>query len=234
MAFEEKEESKDEFNAAAGQIFQLKNLTAGQLMTPLAKVQMVPSHCTLTEARHLLSVHYAPMLPIYHRFAHNIVAIVYLRDLIRLDEAKRVIDASHSPWFVTRDTSILQLLQQFRRNNQSIAVILDPSGQAAGILTLNQILAGIFGQRQEDPSEGISSQYIDRTLPAEMSVSEFNKQFDAKLPEGKGDTLSDFLLMEFGYLPVKGESILIQDLEFTVDDLTLLGIKTVSVHSAQD
>jgi CBS domain containing-hemolysin-like protein len=234
MAFEEQEEGEDEFNAAVSQIFQLKNLTAGQLMIPLSKVQMAPSHATLAEVRHLLSVHYAPMIPIYHRFPHNIVAIAYLRNLLRLEETKKVIDAARSPWFVTRDTSILQLLQQFRRNNQNIAVILDPSGQATGILTLDQILAEIFGEETEAPVIEEATHYIERTLSGEMSVAEFNQQFDAELPVGSGDTLSDLILSELGHLPVKDEVVRIADFEFTIDEPTLLGIKTLSVRSVQD
>jgi CBS domain containing-hemolysin-like protein len=234
MAFEEQEEGKDEFNAAVGQIFQLKNLNAGQLMIPLEKVQMVPSHASLAEVRHLLSVHYAPMIPIYHRTPHNIVAIAHLRDLLRLEDTKRIIDSARSPWFVTRDTSILQLLQQFRRNNQSIAVILDPSGEAAGILTLDQILAEIFGEEAQISSQEEMGHYIQRTLSGDMSVSEFNQQFEANLPEGRGDTLSELIQRELGHLPVKDEVIRIMDLEFTINEPTLLGIKTLSVRSVQE
>lgn len=234
MAFEEKEAGSDEFDASVSQIFQLKNLTAGQLMIPLSKVQMAPSSATLAEVRHILSVHYAPMIPIYHRYPHNIVAIATLRDLLRLEPHKKVIDSARSPWFVTRDTSILQLLQQFRRNNQSVAVILDPSGQAAGILTLDQILAEIFGEESQSAINEETSHYIERTLSGEMSVSEFNKQFEAGLPEGEGDTLNDLILSELDHLPVKGESVRIGELEFTIDEPTLRGIKTLSVRSIQE
>lgn len=233
MAFEEREEGEDEFNDAVSQIFQLKNLTAGQLMLPLDEVEMVPSHSTLAEVRRLLSVHYVPMIPIYHRYPHNIVAITQLRDLLRLEENKRVIDSARSPWFVTRDTSILQLLQQFRRNNQSIAVILEPSGQACGLLTLDQILAEIFGEETGQVAEEVHH-YIERTLSGEMSVAEFNKQFETDLPEGEGDTLSDFILAHLGHLPVKDESIRIGEFEFTVDEPTLRGIKTLSVRTVQE
>ncbi len=235
MAFEEREEGQDEFNAAVSHIFQLKNLTAGQLMIPLAKVQMVPSHCTLEEARHLLSVHYAPMIPIYHRIPQNIVAVANTRDLLKMEENRKVIDVARSPWFVTRDTSALQLLQQFRRNNQNLAVILDFSGQACGLLTLDQILAVIFGEekRLSAPSEEVSL-YIDRTLSGDMSVLEFNRQFEADLPREEGDTLSDLILARLGHLPVKDESIRIGDLEFTVEEPTLRGVKTFSVRSISE
>jgi len=234
MAFEEQEEGKDEFNAAVSQIFQLKNLTAGQLMIPLPKVQMVPSDATVVEVRHLLSVQFAPMIPIYHRFPHNVVAMAVLRDLLPLEEHRKVLDSARSPWFVTRDTSILQLLQQFRRNNQSIAVILDASGQACGILTLDQILAEIFGEEEEISTVEELPPYVERTLSGDMSVAEFNKQFEAELPAKEGDTLSDLIIESLGHLPVKDEEIRIGDYEFTIDEPTLRGIKTLSVRSVHD
>ncbi|MBX7065990.1 MAG: hemolysin family protein [Parachlamydiales bacterium] len=234
MAFEEKEAGTDEFNAAVSRIFNLKNLIAGQLMIPISDVQMAPSQATLADVRHLLSVHYTPIIPIYHRYTHNIVGIVTLRDLLPLEEKKRVIDAARSPWFVTRDTSILQLLQQFKRNNQSTAVILEPTGQAAGILNLDQILAQIFGEESRASSQEEAGHYIQRTLSGEMSVSEFNTQFDSSLPEGEGDTLNDLILSHLDHLPVKGESVRIGDLEFTVEEPTLRGIKTLSVRSIHE
>lgn len=235
MEFEEHDSGEDEFNAPVSRVFKLKNFTASQLMIPLKDVQMVPSHSTLADVRHLLSVNYVPLVPIYHRNPHNIVAILHLRDLLRLEESKKVIDSSHSPWFVTRDTSALQLLQQFRRNNQSLAVILEPSGQASGVITLDQILAEIFGEETHtlSPSEPLSN-YIERTLSGEMSVAEFNQQFEADLPVGEGDTLSDLILSQLGHLPVKDESIRIGDLEFTIDEPTLLGVKTLSVRSIHE
>lgn len=234
MAFEENETGSDEFDAAVGQIFLLKNLSAGQLMIPLSKVQMAASSATLADVRHILSVHYAPMIPIYHRYTHNIVAIATLRDLLRMDEHKRVIDSARSPWFVTRDTSILQLLQQFRRNNQSTAVILEPTGEAAGILMLDQILSEIFGEESQSLILEETTHYIERTLSGEMSVSEFNQQFQANLPEGKGDTLGDLILSELDHLPVKDESVRIEGFEFTIEEPTLRGIKTLSVRSIQE
>lgn len=234
VAFEEKERASDEFNAAVSRIFQLKNFTAGQVMTPLSEIQMASSLASLEEVRHILSVHYTPMILIYHRSHQNVVGIAGLRDLHKLGEHQKVIDSAKSPWFVTRDTSILGLLQQFRRNNQSVAVILDPSGLAIGVLTLDQILAQIFGEEPHDPIFEEATHYIQRTLSGEMSVSEFNQQFGVKLSEGSGDTLSELILSKLDHLPVKDESVRINDLEFTIDEPTLRGIKTLSVRSIQE
>jgi CBS domain containing-hemolysin-like protein len=229
MAFEEKEGSQDEFNEAVGQIFQLRNFKAGQLMLPLSKVQMVPSTAQLSEVRHTLSVHYTPLLPIYHKTPQNIVGVVQLKDLIFLEEGKKILEVAHSPWFVTGETHVLQLLQQFRRNNQSLAVILDSMGQAIGILTLDQILSQIFGEELLQDKDQVTH-FIDRTLSGEMSVAEFNEKFEADLPD-EGQTLSELLLAQLGHPPARGESIAIGDLEFTIETPTLRGIKTFSVKN---
>ncbi|MES2274194.1 MAG: transporter associated domain-containing protein, partial [Chlamydiota bacterium] len=234
MAFQDREEGEDEFNAILNRIFQLKNLTASQLMMPLSKVQMIPLATTLGEMRTAALENYSPMIPIYHRSPHNIVAIAHLRDLLRMDDKRRVFEQARSPWFVTRDTSVLQILEQFRRNNQSVAVILDSSGQACGILTLDLILEGIFGE-EESVIDGPQIQtplYVERTLPGEMPIQEFNQQFEAQLPHGEDQTtLSDLIISQLDHPPIKGETVQIDLFEFTVEEPTLRGVKTLSVRS---
>lgn len=227
LAFEER---KDEFNEAVGQIFNLKNLIAGELMTPLDQMKVASSNLTIAELKKM--PYFDAEIPIFHRFTRNIVGIVYLRDLLAMADNKTVMDAAKSPWFVTRDTAILHLLQQFRRNNQRIAVILDPSGQACGLLTLDQILAAIFGEEERgEERAGKLGYYVERTLSAEMSVREFNQKFHASLPQHHGDTLSDLLLAHLDHLPVKDEVVRVGEFEFMIDEPSLMGIKIVSVKS---
>jgi CBS domain containing-hemolysin-like protein len=235
MAFEEREEGEDELNALVSQIFQMKSRTAGQIMTSLEKVAMVSSSATLAEVRHLLSVRFVPFLPICHRHPHNIVAVLHIRDLLRLKgEGERVLEAARSPWFVTREASALEILNQFRRNNQSVAVILDMTGQACGLLTLDQIVSQIFGEEaKEEPGEE-RPLYIERTLSGEMLASEFNRQFQADLPHEPEDTLSDLIAKDLEHHPTRGEIVKIGSFSFTVIEPTLTGVKTLSVQSLQE
>lgn len=235
MAFEEKGEGEDEFSNVVGHIFQLKTRTAKELMTPLSQVQMVSSFHTLAEVRHHLSVHYEPFVPIYHRTSSNIVAMAHLSDLLRCAEHKRVIESARSPWFVTTSSSILDILDQFRRNNQIVAVILDSFGQAVGLLTLDQILSQIFGK--EEDSEGATeppSLHIERTLLGEMKIEEFNQQFQAKLKCSEEETLSDLICKELDHPPAKGETVRIEPFVFTILEPSLRGVKLLSVQSVQE
>jgi CBS domain containing-hemolysin-like protein len=232
MAFEEKEASEDEFNFIVGQIFQLKNRTALQFMTPLSHVQLVSTAATLAETRHVLSISFSPFVPIYHRTHRNIVAMAHLSDLLKAEEDKKILECARSPWFVAQTTSILEIIEQFRRNNQIVAVILDSSGQAAGLLTLDQILSQIFGEGA--PLQTRAKLYVERTLSGEMFVEEFNVQFQAQLPFESGETLSDRITRELGAAPAKGEEVRIGAFIFTVLEPTLRGVKIISVHSLQE
>jgi putative hemolysin len=215
--------------------FQLKNMTAGELMVPLQEVQMIPSHATVAEMRHLLSIQYSPFIPVFHRSPQNIVSVAYIRDFLRTDDTKRILETARSPWFVTKNTPILKLMQQFRRNNQSLAIILDGTGEALGVLTLDQILEEIFGEEAARPIDMDEPQhYIQRTLSGDMSVAEFKIQFDAEIEEAKGSTLSDLIQAELDHPPVKGESVRMGDFEFTVEEITLRGVKTLTVRSVQE
>lgn len=235
MAFEEKEEGEDGFNQLAARIFQLKSKSAGEIMIPLERVQMVPSTATLAEVRHILSIHYTPLVPIYHRYPHNVVAIARLRDLLKMEEDRRILEHAHSPWFVSQNTSILDILEQFRRNNQSAAVILDASGQTIGILTLDDIVTQIFGKEAQSFSlERPTLLHVERTLSADMEALQFNTEFHADLKANPGETLNDLILKAVDHLPAKGESVRLDAYVFTVLEPSMRGAKLISVRTFQE
>jgi len=146
-----------------------------------------------------------------------------------------VVDHARSPWFVTQSTSILDILEQFRRNNQGAAIALDPSGQASGILSLDEIMAQIFGPETEQPSlTEAPDLYVARTLPGDMAVAQFNREFQAELSHGEGETLSDLILQSLDHLPAKGETARVGSFLFTVVEPSMRGVRILSVHTLQE
>jgi putative hemolysin len=231
------ESDPEEFQKLVSNIFTLKTKTAKGLMTPLKQVQQLDANATIFEMRKTLLAGYTPYLPLYQRDPRNIVAIAYPRDLLRLPLTKRVRDHARAPWFITESISILQILKQFRRNNKSIAVVLNETGHATGILTLDSIIDEIFGRADQwDSFQGVEpfvhEVVIERTFSADTLIAEFNEKFHAHLKFEKDiETLGDLMAHTLGHLPAKGESVVIDEFEFTVEEATLLGAKTISVHS---
>jgi CBS domain containing-hemolysin-like protein len=211
-------------------------MTAKELMQPLKMAQLVPSFCTVGEMRSLLTSHYSPYLPIYHKNPENIVAIAYPRDLLRLVENKRIRDYARPPWFITETDSVMNILKQFRRNNQSIAVVLNQAGLATGILTLDEIIDEIFGQTDtwmsfEEVVPRAHHIVVDRTFPGETKVVDFNTAYQVNLDAQGMETIADLVTHLLGHPPVAGESVRIDQFELTVEEVSLLGAKTIAIRT---
>jgi CBS domain containing-hemolysin-like protein len=233
MTFEERPFSQDEFNAIVNGVFHLKNLTASQLIQPLASVPLFPTTATVGQVRSQLPPTAGSFLLVYHRSKANIVSIVYLRDLFSLSGNQKIAIQEKSPWFVTKETSILQILDQFRRNNQSVAIILAPSGEACGILTLDQIVDAIFGPEIESKTVE-ETHFIDRTLEGSMLVAEFNRQFNGNLPDSPDRTLGDLVLSSMDHPPSRGETVRIGRYEITILEPSLRGARLLNICTFQE
>jgi len=239
---EEKDEAitsepvKQEFNTVVANMFTLKNKTAKDLMQPITVVPLVPSFCTVGEMRAIVKDKQVSFLPIYHRTPQNIVAIAYPRDLLRLSSNKKIKDHSRPPWFITENSSILHNLKQFRRNNQSLAIVLNEKGLATGVLTLDEIIDEIFGLTDQWMSfeEIIPRAYhviVDRTFPSDTLLDEFNQQFNVNLSYQGAETLEEIMTLALGHPPAKGESVRIDQFELSVEEASLLGPKLILVRT---
>ncbi|MBS0616384.1 MAG: HlyC/CorC family transporter [Verrucomicrobia bacterium] len=229
-------EEQDEFNTIVSHVFSLKNETAKELMKPLSSIQTIPSLCTIAEMRALLTSNYSPFVPIFHKEPHSIVAVAYPRDLLRLAENKRVRDYARPPWFITETDSVLSILKQFQRNNQSVAVVLDVKGHATGILTLDEIIDEIFGQSDTwlSMEEAIPFSHhivVDRTLPGDMLLSDFNAEYQAHLEGLNATTLGELVTELLDHPPSPGESVKVGNFEITVEESTVLEVKSVNVKT---
>lgn len=237
--FEQREEvipTAREMSSIASNIFALKNQQAKDAMIPLHKVYMAPDFFTVGETRALLRSHYDPYVPLYHRNPENVVGIVYPRDLLRSQEGKSVKEFARAPWFITEKSSIMQILKQFRSNNQSVAIVLNDVGSAVGVLTLDEIIDDIFGRADTwNPFENMIPKkqqvFLDVSLPSDMKIEEFNKRFSVYLDPQGVETLEELMEKVLEHAPERGESVRIDQFELTVEAGPLIGPKVIAVKT---
>lgn len=223
-----------EFSAITANIFTLRGKDVRQVMQPLSMATALPSNATVEQMEHLLAKTGGDFVPLYHREISNIVGVVYPRDALRASENKRVRDYAWSPWFVTETTTMMQILKQFRTNNENVAFILNHQGKSVGIVTLSDVLGEIFGKMSyalthETQSHLKKIMLIEKTFPGDMSIGDFNEQYHVLLDQDPSLTLSELIAAKLGRHPEKGDSIYIAPFELTVKETTLLDVKTVSI-----
>lgn len=227
-------ESPD-FNREVLQIFSLRGREAEQLMEPLASLHLFSSNSTVGHVRTFLKKQPQSYIPIYHRERNNIIAITTARELIRAADNCYVRDYAHPPWFVTQKTPLLQILKQFRKNNRNIAVILNTAGQAVGLLTFDAIVEEILGSMKgREETLGQKTQQlliVDRTISGEMTLEEFKKEFKTEIIGRDDQTVSELIIEQLGHIPSIDEVLFIRPFEWVVKEVTLLGVKSISVRT---
>jgi CBS domain containing-hemolysin-like protein len=220
----------DDLNLVAQEILQLKAETAAMLMTPLDECLLMPTQATIGLLKEALQTSYTPVVALYARAKHNIVGIIQVRSLLKKENETPLGSCALPPWFVTGASSVLQILEQFRRNNQSAAVILSEGGAAIGVLTLDDIVDQIFGEEEIKPRTQKLSFHIERTLSGDMTVAEFNHQFGASLQmRYENETLSDLIVSQIDHPPAKGEEVHIGNYTFVVVEPKFRGVAVVRV-----
>ena len=117
-----------------------------------------------------------------------------------------------------------------------MAIVLNDQGQAIGVIKLDDVLEEIFGAIKfyQDKKRPVRSQelfIIERSFPGDMKVADFNSQFDVVLDKNGDLTLADLMVQHLGHDPAVGDSIYIDPFELTVDETSLLEIKSIAIKT---
>lgn len=232
-ALEEQDEPLEEnaeFNVIVKNIFELKAKIALDVMVPMNLLRMLASDATVENVRKLMLKEAHTTIPLYHRYRHNVIAIVTPKSLLKAQGLKKAKDYCKSPWYIAGSSPLIDILNQFRTNNQSAAIVLGESGHAVGLLTLNDLLKKIFDEKLPEVLEG-EDRFVERSVSGHLTLSEFNDQFKVSISDTSAKTLEELLIKKLGHHPEPGESLKMGLLEIIVQESTLMGIKTVLVRT---
>lgn len=221
-------QEKADFNLITRNIFRVRDKTVKHVMTSLTEKPLISSQITIEKLRKSIS-DIPSYLLVYHKEINNIIGIVFIRDLIRAPALKKVRDYCQSPWFIAEKTPLFQIIKQFRRNSEHVAIVLDDKGKATGLINFDDILEEVF--TRQPPIRSKHGVLIDRTLPGNMTLADFNLEFQVNLTGDKEETLSEMAMRILEHHPEVGETLLVPPFEFTVKEATLLEVKTFSVKT---
>ncbi len=216
-------------------IFEMTDQRAGEIMTPLADMFMVPVDISRPELLRQIRKYRRSRIPVYQGDRRDVIGILYMRDLLR-PEAGGEGDASLAtllkpPFVVPTSKKLPLLLSEFQRLKVHLALVIDEFGEIVGIVTLEDVLEELFGEIWEEHDKE-EKELVPRPdgsygVLGKMPIHRFNDAFSAALPDQEWDTVAGLLLHEFGRLPERGDSILLGHFRFTVERVS--GIRIVEV-----
>jgi putative hemolysin len=219
-------------------IFELTDQRAGEIMTPIADVFMVPVDIPRPELLAQFRKYRRSRIPVYRGERRDVIGILYLKDLLRPPavEEEAPLSGLLRPAFVVPTSKKLPLLlRDFQRLKVHLALVVDEFGEIVGIVTLEDVLEELFGEIREEHDRE-EKELVPRPdgswrVLGKMPIHRFNDAFQAGLPDQEWDTVAGLLLHEFGRLPGRGDSIVLGSFRFTVERVRGIRIVEVGVRN---
>ena len=114
------------------------------------------------------------------------------------------------------------LLKELRTNGNHMAIVVDEYGQAAGLVTIEDVLEEIVGEIEDEHDEHDDEGYIfqrssnEYMIKALLPIDEFDEHFNTNFTTDEYDTIGGFILSQLEHMPKKGESVVVDNLRFEV------------------
>ncbi len=221
-------------------IFDFKDSEAKHALIPLVRVEAIEETSTVREALDMFERHRHSRMPVYSERIDNIVGVLEAADLFAatdLDQALRYyVTAAH---YVPETQALYDLLLDMRREDNEMVVVVDEHGGAVGILTFEDVVEEIVGEisdEYDDPESAPYKELSERSwlVQARMAVAQINEKLGVDLPEGEYETLSGFLLQQFGRIPETRDELFFTtpagQFKFTIRRATQRHIETVQIE----
>lgn len=198
-----------------GNIFDLGDLTAEDIMTHRTEMEALPLSATTDDIINIAVEFGYSRLPVYDGTLDNIVGIAYVKDLLPyVGKGTRSIDLKkllRPTIFVPESRRARELLFDFKQKKIQLAVVVDEYGGTAGIVTMEDILESIVGDIEDEYDEEES--YIVRNADGSLTCDGYAEVDDVFGELGLGDapeeiesdTIGGLLTQLLARIPKKGE-----------------------------
>ena len=198
-------------------VMRLGDRTAESLMTPRNRIAWLDTRAPLEENLETMREQQYSRYPAYRGSDQDVAGILEVKSLLHDPGALQddgMFRNLRTPLFVSETTHAIKLLDIFREEQQSMALVVDEYGEIQGVVTVSDLMGAIVGRLQavENADEDAlvvtrddGSLLVGGTLPVE-DLREL--MGGATLPDAEdGDyhTLAGMCIAHFGRIPHVGE-----------------------------
>jgi putative hemolysin len=224
-------------------IFDFRESEARHALIPLVRVDAIEDTATIREALERFERHRHSRMPVYSERIDNIIGILETADLFMATDLEQPIRLYLSnAHYVAETQSLHDLLMEMHREDNEMVVVVDEHGGAVGILSFEDIVEEIVGEISDeyDTDSLPYKELSDRSwlLQARMEIPHINEQLGFDLPQGEYETLSGFLLQQFGRIPEPRDELFFNtpagQFKFTIRKATERHIETVLVEKLSE
>ena len=229
-----------------GNILQLRDLTAADVMVPRADIVSVDVRITLDELVDVFTESGHSRLPVHRKTLDDVIGMVHHKDVLEFSRPSRPVDAQpfnlarlvRRVLFVSPSQRVLDLLLEMRLKRIHMALVVDEFGGVDGLATIEDVVERIVGRIEDEHDTGADPDLVqgaDGIIEADgrVLIDHLENMVGPLLEDGdhdEVDTVGGLVFLAAGRVPARGEIIRhAAGLEFEIVDADPRRVKRVRI-----
>lgn len=210
-------------------VLEVAEMRVRDIMIPRAQMVTIEINQTVSEFLPLVLETAHSRFPVVSENKDHVEGILLAKDLLKYSfgesETFTLKDILRPVVIVPESKRVDVLLREFRQHRYHMALVIDEYGGVSGLVTIEDILELIVGEIEDEhdaddeETEDIKAlNTYTYSVKALTAVDDFNRYFNTDFDEEQADTIGGIVLNSFGHMPSKDETIVINDIEFKVNN----------------
>ena len=206
-------------------VLQVSQMRVRDIMIPRVQMVVVPKEAELESILPLVTEFGHSRYPVIDGDRCKVVGILLAKDLLARivqNRTLKVCEIMRSVSVVPESKRLNVLLKELRTQGNHMAIVVDEYGQAAGLVTIEDVLEQIVGEIEDEHDDHEDEGYIFQRNPNEfmikalMPIDEFDNYFATQFATDEYDTVGGFIVQQLQHMPKKGESLVIDNYRFEI------------------
>ena len=209
-------------------VLKISGMHVAEIMIPAPKMDMLDISMNIDEMMDKIIDIGHSRYPVYEEDKENIIGVLMTKDVLKWQRAPeinlRVL--LRTAIFVPETKNLTDLLRDFKKNRNHLAMVVDEFGRISGLVTFEDLLEEIVGEIEDefdtDTDDGEIYSLVDKSfrVAGHTDVSKINESFNVQLnsdeQQEQFETIGGLIAHLMGHVPGKGEHYDIQGLRFEV------------------
>lgn len=205
-------------------VFKLGERRVSTVMTPRTEVVWLDVEDTTERLQHIIMASERSRFPVAKGDLDETLGVVYSKDLLTRSLRGDPFDLHavlREPLYVPENMPATNLLEQFRRGETEIALVIGEYGGIQGIVTIYDLVEEIVGDIEEPSAvkRDDGSWLLDGMLPTDEFKDILNIKDDLPGEPEDFETLGGFVMAQLGRIPDEADHFLWQQFRFEIIDM---------------
>lgn len=202
-------------------VMRLADRTADSMMTPRNRIAWLDAADSYANNVAVMREHQFSRYPVYRHNDQDILGVLEIKTLVGTNgqTENSLLNALRAALFVSESTHAMKLLDIFRNEQQSMALVVDEYGEIQGLVTLKDLMGAVIGRWQaiiNQDDDGLIVQREDGSLliDGSLALDELREVLQIETPLNPSDalessyhTVAGMCIHHFGRIPHVGETL---------------------------